>query len=457
MNDKVKNAPLLVADDDYIVRKLISHVFKQAGLPMEVYESGDDLLGAISEETLTCVLDLRMPGKDGMACLRHIKERHPDIEVIILTNINQATEAMEAIRCGAFDYMTKPFDPGEFIHTVRKAMDLARKQRENADLRHSFIDPDVQLDVLGDSQSMKEVHRLVRRMAPMDNPVLLTGESGTGKTLLARMIHGSSQRAEGPFISVSCPSLPGELLESEMFGHEKGAFSGAAERRLGRAELANGGTLFLDEIGDLPLALQPKLLTFIQEKSHYRVGGEKAISSDVRIIAATNTDLEQLVKEGRFREDLFFRLNVLPIEMPPLRERITDIPALTDHFVAAFAASAGGPVPKVDAEVYALLSHFGWPGNVRQLENAVVRSCTLRATPGKLCADDFSGLFQVHEDGHPYSAMGDNSLAGRALADIEKSAIRQTLDLCRGRKAEAARILGIAEKSIYNKMKRYGI
>jgi DNA-binding NtrC family response regulator len=455
MSHGANSSRLLVADDDYIVRKLIAHVFGQAGLPMTVFESGDDLLEGITDETEACVLDLKMPGKGGMDCLKQIKAENPHVEVVILTNINQATEAMEAIRSGAFDYMTKPFDPGEFVHTVRKAMQMSRQQRENSELRHSFMDPDVQLEVLGESEPMARVKKLIQKMAPTDNPVLLTGESGTGKTLLARMIHGCSSRTDGPFISVSCPSLPGELLESEMFGHEKGAFSGAADRRLGRAELADGGTLFLDEIGDLPLALQPKLLTFIQEKSYYRVGGERPLESDVRIIAATNQDLESLVREGRFREDLYFRLNVLPVEMPPLRERLADIPMLVDHFVEAFAAASKERAPLVDMEVYARLSRFGWPGNVRQLENAVVRACTLREDPDRLSEADFDGIFAAPDESDP--SMTGNSLAGRALADIEKAAIRQTLDLCQGRKSEAARLLGIAEKSIYNKIKRYEI
>lgn len=455
MNTKGPAPPILVADDDDIVRKLIAHVFSQAGLNIGIFPSGDDLLEAISEETLVCVLDLRMPGRDGMDCLNFIKEHHPDVEVVILTNINQAQEALEAIRTGAFDYLTKPFDPGEFTHTVRKAMDLSRQKKENADLRHSFMDPDVELELLGRSAPVRAVKNLVRKMGPLDKPILLTGESGTGKTLLARMVHGCSRRAKGPFISVSCPSLPRELLESEMFGHEKGAFSGASERRLGRAELANGGTLFLDEIGDLPLSLQPKLLTFLQEQTYYRVGGQRPITSDVRIIAATNFDLEELVRQGRFREDLFFRLNVLPIEMPPLKSRLEDMPVLVDHFVASFASASGEECPMIDRDVYALLSRFSWPGNIRQLENAVVRACALRTSPGRLSGKDFSSIVSGKDSINASSSIEGGRLAGLTLAEIEKAALQQTLDLCQGKKSEAARLLGIAEKSIYNKIKRH--
>jgi len=453
-----KTANLLVADDDYIVRRVIGHTFTQAGLAYKLFDTGEDLIKAINENTQACILDLQMPGKNGLECLKWIKDSWPDLEVIILTNINQAAEALEAIRCGAFDYITKPFDPGEFVHTVRKAMQLSRKQKENIDLVHSFSEPEFNLEVLGKSQSMGKVKNLVKRIGPSEGAVLLTGESGTGKTLLARAIHACSLRSKGPFISVSCPTLPGDLLESEMFGHEKGAFSGASARRIGRAELANGGTLFLDEIGDMPMSLQPKLLTFIQEKSFYRVGAESVMHSNVRIIAATNQELEKRVEEGSFREDLFFRLNVLPIHMPPLRERISDIPLLVDHFVALHSPP-DQPHPKVEPEVYARFSEGTWKGNIRELENAVIRACTLRADLKRLTASDISGHLvstkkeSQSEPDYPEALVP----VEKSLEEIEKLAIEQTLHLCQNNKAKAARILGIAEKSIYNKIKKYGL
>jgi DNA-binding NtrC family response regulator len=456
MTRKRKRPNLLVADDDYILRRLIGHTFSRAGLSHEVFESGDQLIEAIGEETRACVLDLQMPGRDGMECLRWIRENRPDIEVVILTNVNQAGEAIEAIRAGAFDYITKPFDPDEFVNTVRKAIKMSSQEHENLDLRHTLTEPGMEVDVLGDSEAMERVKKLVRRIGPSENIALLTGESGTGKTLLARTIHACSNRADGPFISVSCPSLPGELLESEMFGHERGAFSGANNRRLGRAELADGGTLFLDEIGDMALSLQPKLLTFIQEKAFYRVGGEELLHSNVRIIAATNQDLEQRVREGTFREDLFFRLNVLPVMMPPLRERKSDIPLLVRHFVKRATAGDGDGVPAIDPGVYTRLSELAWSGNIRELENAVVRACTLREDPKTLAADDFSLL-----SGSPDTESGSDGSqgfpVGKSLAEIEKLALQQTLALCNNNKAEVARVLGIAEKSVYNKMHKHGL
>jgi len=460
MKNRRKAATLLVADDDTVALKLIGFNFDQAGLFCEMFESGDALLEEITEDTQTCLLDLNMPGRDGLECLKQIKTRYPYIEVVILTNVNQAAEAVAAVRGGAFDYVTKPFDPNTLVKTVRKAMQLSRKQRENQDLRDSLSEPVREARLLGDSPTMQRVKKLVARIGPSESSVLLTGESGTGKTLLARVIHQTSARREGPFVSVSCPSLPGDLLESEMFGHEKGAFSGAVRRRLGRAELANGGTLFLDEIGEMPLRLQTKLLTFLQDRSFFRLGGEVSLQSDVRIIAATNRDLQEMVAQGGFREDLYFRLNVLPLEVPPLRERNEDIPAFVDYFLARNAEVDTGNIPNVESSVYRLLEGANWPGNIRELENAVARAYTLRGNEDCLETKDFG--FLSSSDSKSYSKNGFREemsfqLAGKTLAEIESEAIKETIVACGGNKSEAARTLGIAEKSIYNKIKKYDL
>ncbi|MGB0257060.1 MAG: sigma-54-dependent transcriptional regulator, partial [Coraliomargarita sp.] len=442
---------LLVADDDPITSRVIKHGFESVGLIGEYFEAGDDLLSALHDAVEACVLDIQMPGTDGLTCLQRIKKDYPHIEVIILTSVNQAAEALEAVRLGAFDYITKPFDLKELTNRVSNAMSFSRSQLEREALRGSLEEPQLETPVLGQSVAMQQVQSLVQRIAPTSNSVLLTGASGTGKTLLARAIHAASKRADAPFISVSCPSLPGELLESEMFGHEKGAFTGATARRIGRVQLAEGGTLFLDEIGELSLPLQAKLLTFLQSKTYYRIGGEKALQSDVRILAATNQDLEVRAKEGLFREDLFYRLNVLPVEMPDLIDRREDIPMLVEQFVGRFAAENDQPMPRITPDCLLQLQQMPWPGNVRELENSVIRAMTLRADPEQLQADDLLGLSA------PEPSIGTASLGGMTLAEIERLALVETLDLCGQRKAEAARMLGIAEKSVYNKMRRHGL
>ncbi len=447
----VKPRRLLIADDDPITSRVIKHGFESVGLTGAYFENGDDLLEHLHDGVEACVLDIQMPGTNGLDCLQRIKKNHPHSEVIILTNVNQAAEALEAVRLGAFDYITKPFDLKELTNRVSNAMSYCRSQLEREALRASLAEPQLETPVLGQSAVMQQVQSLVQRIAPTLNSVLLTGASGTGKTLLARAIHAASKRADAPFISVSCPSLPGELLESEMFGHEKGAFTGATARRIGRVQLAEGGTLFLDEIAELSLPLQAKLLTFLQSKTYYRIGGEKALKSDVRILAATNQDLEARAKEGLFREDLFYRLNVLPIEMPDLTDRREDIPMLVEQFVGRFAAENEQPMPRIAPDCLLQLQQMSWPGNVRELENAVIRAMTLRADPEQLQADDLLGLSV------PEPSVGMASLGGMTLAEIERRALVETLELCGQRKAEAARMLGIAVKSVYNKMCRHGL
>lgn len=465
-----RTGTLLVADDDFVVRQLLVHNFERVGLHPEVFEDGEQLVEAATEETLVAVVDLRMPKMSGMDCLKSLKKLYPKLEVIVLTAVNQASEAIEALREGAFDYITKPFEPEELILAVRKAMQLSRTARENQEMRHALDEGAVgQVDVLGQSPAIQRLKALTARVAPSHNTVLITGENGTGKGVLARAIHAASPRSAQPFVSVSCPSLPKDLLESELFGHEKGAFSGAVQRRLGRAEMAHGGTLFLDEIGELPLDLQPKFLSFLQEKTFYRIGGQKLLHSDIRLIAATNRNLQQMVAEGTFREDLYFRLHVLPLEVPPLRERGDDILLLAEHFLAR--ASARAKVAKVEFSGHArqALSTYPWPGNVRQLENAIERAFTLRMDERRVDLLDLPPeVAQASKPAPAAPARGQDpgpaptngtalGIGGLSLDELEKRAILETLSLCRGNKAETARVLGITEKSIYNKMRRHGL
>lgn len=452
MSKKNGKIRVFVADDDPITRRVIQHGFESVGLSARYFDNGDELMSALDANVEACVVDLQMPGTDGLGCLRQIKQDYPLMEVIILTSVNQAAEALDAVRAGAFNYITKPFDMKDLTARVRKAMAFSRSQSERFALKGSLTEPRLAPLNLGDSAVMRGVCRLVDRIAPTNNVVLLTGASGTGKTLLARSIHAASQRAEQPFISVSCPSLPGELLESEMFGHEKGAFTGATAARAGRVQLAEGGTLFLDEIGELSLSLQSKLLTFLQDQSYFRIGGDKPLQGNVRIIAATNQNLEARVREGLFRQDLYYRLNVLPIEMPPLRDRSADIPGLVTLFVERFAVVNEQVVPKVETELLNKLQQMSWPGNVRQLQNTVIRMLTLRNKPEALTLLDW-----LDDDSATEAATRVSTLAGMTLVEIEKRALRETLALCGQRKVEAARMLGIADKTIYNKMKRYGM
>ncbi len=472
---KKNAAQILVADDDAVIRNLLKHYLNSAGFNPVITETGEELMDGVTEETHVVIADIRMPPPSGIECLRLVKERFPDVQVIILTNVNEVREAVEAMRMGAFDYLTKPFEPDDVVFSVRRAVQLSQTQRRQRDLEGAVSSPKVERKLISRSATAEAAFSLVPRLAQADATVLITGESGTGKGVMARAIHDASPRANEPFISVSCPSLPRELVESEMFGHEKGAFSGAVARRIGRAELADGGTLFLDEIGELPLELQPKILTFLQERNFYRVGGERPIEVNVRLIAATNRDLAQMVKEGGFREDLYYRLNVLFLDLPPLRNRVEDIIPLAEDFIAKTSATERITPPVLTEDAKAALLNHPWPGNVRELENLIARSVILAKKPGEVSATDLclSGATEITaglskpgsktnghapEDGRPVPAANEAlNFTSMTLEELEKVALQRMLAHCSGNKAETARRLGITEKSVYNKMKRLGL
>lgn len=445
-----RSSTILIADDTEAMRELIQQCLESADLYSDTFASAQDLLKKINEETLVCVLDLNMPGMTGLDCLRRVKFDFPHVEVVMLTGADEARAAVTALRAGAFDYLTKPFNSSDLTRTVRKAMQLSRAAKDGAEVRQSVSDAGPPVDLLGDAPAMLKIKAHVARVAATEETVLITGESGTGKTLVARAIHLSSRRASGPFISVSCPSLPRDLLESEMFGHEKGAFSGAHQKRLGRVELAEGGTLFLDEIGELPLELQAKLLTFLQDRTFFRVGGESSLKASVRIIAATNQDLPSLIAEREFRQDLYFRLNVLQLEMPPLRARPDDIRIIAGKFLENFAARNRFKKLVLTAKAMELLLNHGWPGNVRELENVLARAATMAGENGIIDISDLPGLSK-HERTVASTVTG---LAGLRLESIERMALQQTLAACGQNRAEAGRMLGVAEKTVYNMMRR---
>ena len=433
-------------------------ILRNAGFGNAGFATGSALLEALTDDTPVCLLDLRMPGRGGFDCLEEIKRRFPRTEVIMLTGVNDAREAVRAVKAGAFDYITKPFKPDDLIRAVTRAVQLARAAREHEDLRHSVGGAVPSADLAGSSAAMIAIRAKISCIGPSEEAVLITGESGTGKTRAARALHLASRRAAGPFISVSCPSLPRELLESEMFGHEKGAFSGAHQKRLGRVELADGGTLFLDEIGELPLELQPKLLTFLQDRTFFRIGGEKAHQADVRIITATNQDLARLCREGRLREDLFYRLYVVPLDMPPLRQHPEDIPELARQFLTHFAQRNATRVSELAPDALAALLRHRWPGNIRELENLLSRAA-LTAGPGRpiSLADLPPGIGRPPEPelavAGPVSA--EPRLAGHTLDEIERAALVQTLAACDESRTRTARMLGVSEKTVYNMLRRH--
>ena len=446
---------ILIVDDDPVVRRLLRHTLEKAGY--QVLEAGDgrEALELVDDEVSVVLLDLQMPIMNGQTCQQRLHQDYPSVQVIIVTIVNEVREAVEAMKRGAFEYITKPFDPEHLVELVGRAVHTNRLTDENRHLRQAMLAPWPQGPFVGGSPAAQEVIERVRKVAALHSTVMIQGESGSGKGLVARMIHNNSPRAQGPFVTVNCTALPRDLVESELFGHERGAFTGATDRRIGRVEMANGGTLFLDEIGDMPMELQPKLLTFLQERIFQRVGGNRDISVDVRVIAATHQDLFELSRQKLFREDLYFRLNVLPLMIPPLRERMGDMKELAEFTLQRIAARRKLSGYELTAAALKTLQSYHWTGNVRELENVLERASAF--CEGELIDQDDlpSELAGGAEASEPESVM--MTLAGLALAEVERLAIEQTLDHCEGNKAQAARILCISEKSIYNKMKRLEI
>lgn len=450
---KKGKSQLIVADDDPTIRRLLTIHGERGGFEVIAVENGEEAMAAINDETEVVLLDLHMPKLDGFGCLERISKEFPALPAVVLSAADEADQAVKAMKLGAMDYLTKPFDADELMAVLRNARRMRKAERENEELREAIGGmggPAVELVM--ESEAMKIVMAQAQKIARLDSTVLLTGESGVGKGMLARMIHSESHRAGKPFVTVSCPAVPRELLESELFGHEKGAFTGAVKRRIGKIEAAAGGTLFLDEIGELPIDLQPKLLNVLQDREFQRVGGEELLKADVRIVAATNIDFEKKIKEGEFREDLYYRLSVIPIEIPPLRERLESLDVLCEHLLKKISGRQGRAKTRISKAALLVLQKYDWPGNVRQLENVLERAAAFsdegiieekdlpREVKGVLC------------EGPEIAGIG-----GIALAELEKQALIQTLKLTGGNKAETARQLGVTEKSVYNKLKRHGL
>ncbi|HID93922.1 MAG TPA: sigma-54-dependent Fis family transcriptional regulator, partial [bacterium (Candidatus Stahlbacteria)] len=370
----MQNERILVVDDEPIVCKSCLKILNDLGYEVETVQSGQEALERVEKEPFDIVIvDLKMPGISGMEVLKTIRETYPDIIVIMITGYSTVETAVEAMKLGAFDYIPKPFTPDELSIRIEKALERKNLLRENRYLRQELQAKYEFGNIIGKSKPMQEIYRIVKKVAPTDSTVLIHGESGTGKELIARAIHHNSPRREKPFIAVDCGALSEDLLESELFGHVKGSFTGAIVNKPGLFEVANGGTFFLDEIGDISLGIQAKLLRVLQEKEFKQVGGIKTIKVNVRLIAATNKNIEKMISEGKFREDLFYRLNIVPIFLPPLRKRKDDIPLLAHHFLTKYNRERNKNIKNISPEAMNLLTEYNWPGNVRELENVIER------------------------------------------------------------------------------------
>ncbi len=449
---RLEGSSILIADDDEPIRDLLRDILEPEGARVRLAASGKEVLAAIdADEPDVAICDVRMPPPDGLAVLQELREKGVDLPVLIITAQPSSTMTIEAMQKGAYDYIAKPFDPDEILHTVHRALEHRRLTRLVADLQRKDKEPEVSDTLIGRSAAMQQVYKLIGRVAGSDATVLITGESGTGKELVAQVLHRSSARAQGPFVAVNCAALPETLLESELFGHEKGAFTGAMAQRKGRFEQASKGTIFLDEIGEVSQATQKKLLRVLQERTFERVGGNVPIKADVRIIAATNRDLPEEVRNGNFREDLYYRLNVVNIHMPPIRDRKEDIPLLVDHFLRKHRFSRDKPSRIADAAMEMLMQHE-WPGNVRQLENTIERAVVL-AQGGPigpehlLLSDNVSAREQIL-DGALSRLIGGTADLPTLLADLRRRLIALALERTHGDHAAAARLLGVDTVSL---------
>ena len=447
---------ILIVDDEKNTRDGLKKFLEARDFDVSAADGGEEALRQMEKEKPDIILaDLRMPGMDGMVLLEKVKLKYPEISVIVLTAYGTVDNAVKAMKAGAFYYLTKPVNLEELEFLIKKALTQQSLQEENRELRRDlFRERFEEGDILANSDQMKKVLEMVDRVAPTRSTVLLQGESGTGKELLAHRIHQLSSRRNETFLAVHCAALTETLLSSELFGHEKGAFTGASEKRVGRFELAHGGTLFLDEIAEIPVEMQVKLLRVLQEGEFERVGGTKTIRVDVRLICATNKDLAQEVRRGRFREDLFYRINVILVKVPPLRERQEDVRPLAEYFIRSLSRINGKTIEGIEEEVYERLKTYPWPGNVRELKNVVERMVVL-SQGGKLT---LASLPEDLRSGEGILGMTEaRPINSSNLQEMEKELIRVKLQEFRGNKSLAAKKLGISRRTLYRKIEEYQI
>ncbi len=439
-----KKGNILIVDDEPIVRDSLSKWFREEGYEVGKAENAREALGQLTQQDWDIALvDIKMPDVDGIELQSRFREVKPNLPVIIMTGYASVESAVAALKNGAYDYVVKPFDPEEMAHTVHNALAHKKAEQENAALKQRVAESALPHELVGQSAGMRAVFEAIETVGPTEATVLIAGESGTGKELVARAVHAASPRRYNRMVVIHCGALAETLLESELFGHEKGAFTGAQYRKKGIFEVADGGTVFLDEIGDISLKTQTDLLRVLQEREITRVGSSQPIHVDFRCIAATNKNVEKLVEEGTFRPDLYYRLNVFRIDLPPLRERREDIPLLVNHFIHKFASSMNKPVEGVSRDAVKLLRQHGWPGNVRELENAVERAMVVAQEPFLLEKDFTLRLLASQR-------------SGMSLEEVQRDHILDVIDLCGGNQTLAAQILGIDRVTLHIKLKKYG-
>ncbi len=443
---------ILVADDDASLRRVIEFKLNQKGYEVVTVEDGRQAIAELNRNRYDLLLsDIRMPGIDGFQLLDQSKQIQPDLQVILITAHATVAMAVEAVKMGAFDYLTKPFEDDALFNAIDKALKFRNLEDENRQLRRRLDGQEFFKNFVGVSKAYKDLLALIDKVAPTDATILLTGESGTGKEVVARMIHYKSHRADRPFVAVNCAAIPKELLESELFGHIKGAFTGAVKDKRGKFELADSGTLLLDEVSELTVELQAKLLRAIQERVIEPVGSEKGLEIDIRLIASSNVDLKARVREGKFREDLFYRLNIIPLVVPPLRERIDDLPVLIKEFLRRFAP---GKNIDLDDKLMGRLENYDWPGNIRELENLTERMVILRKAE-HLTLGDLPTDFGASGGKPPAVRTAENEELG--FHDAEKKLIMEALDRAGWNRSQAAEHLKIPRHILIYRMKKYGI
>jgi DNA-binding NtrC family response regulator len=438
---------ILVVDDEFSVRDSLYNWFKMEGYRTDTAENGMEALKKLQESPWDIVLlDIKMPGMDGMELQRHIKKINNTIIVIVITAYATVDTAVEAMKEGAFDYISKPVDPDKLSILIRNAVNQKRLMVENIQLKQKVEELSLQDEIAGESPQIKKILEMVETVAKTDATVMIRGESGTGKELVAQAIHSKSSRRYFPIISINCGAFPEGLLESELFGHEKGAFTGAQYKRKGKLEMANGGTVFFDEIGNITMKMQMDLLRVIETKQFTPLGSNKEVNVDFRIIAATNTDLEKKVADKEFREDLYYRLNVFSIQIPPLRERAMDIPLIANYFLEKYAHSMNKDVTSISPEAMKMLTQYSWPGNIRELRNTIERALVVVGKKNRIESEDLNLLFSSK-----------TNTPGNSLEEMEKAHIQRILEQSDWNISRSAETLKIDRVTLYNKIKKYGL